>query len=43
MIKHSTMNHVHIAGRILHEVPTNVCSVSVDCKVTERRKEVEMT
>lgn len=30
MTKHSTMNHVHIAGRILHEVPMNVCSVSGD-------------
>lgn len=43
MTKHSTMNHVHIAGRILHEVPMNVCSVSGDCKMTERKEVVEMT
>lgn len=44
MTKHSTMmNHVHIAGRILQEVPMNVCSVSGDCRTTEREVVVEMT
>lgn len=42
MTKHSTMNHVHIAGRILHEVPMNVCSVSGDCEMIDRKEVVEM-